>query len=877
MRSALAALLLACLLHGAFWYSEGQRSLEPPDLSGRLESLSFAPFDPSQAPDDGALATEEQIRSDMAVVAPYTKRIRTYASTGGLELVPGIAQEFGLKVSLGAWIDTDEERNTREIDNALELAQRHHNVQSLIVGNEVVLRGEKTAEEMAALIRQVKQRTDAPVSTGEIWHVWLEHPELVASVDFIAAHVLPYWEGLPADAAVDHVEAIYQQLRAAYPGKHIVIAEFGWPSAGYNRKASEPDPLMQAEIVRGFAGRARDLGIDYNLVEAFDQPWKTFEGSVGAYWGLFDASRQLKFDLEGIVTVRGQERLSGAALALGALLGLGVLALRRPTFAQAFLVAAAAQALAAWLAISIAHPLSHYLVVGSAVMWGLGLLLLVPLALLSYSRIGEIAAVALGRRPQRLLSDAPAVAVAAAGAAATFQPMVSIHVPAYREPPEMLRQTLLSIAALDYPRFECVVAINNTPDPAFWQPIEQLCRELGPHFKFLNLQDWPGFKAGALREAMRQSAPEAEIIAVLDADYTVDRDWLKDLVPCFADPQVGIVQAPQDHRDGARSGFHAVLNAEYAGFFDIGMVQRNEADAIVVHGTMCLMRRTAMEQAGGWSSDTITEDSDLGLTILELGWRAHYTRRRYGRGLLPDSYAAFQKQRHRWAYGGLQILKKHWRRLLPGGSRLTWAQRREYLSGWLNWMGAESLGVAAALFNLIWVPVVLIGGVAIPESVLMMPVLIVFVINLLHFALLYRLRVALPFRQALGAAVAAMSLQFTMARAVAEGLIRDNLPFRRTEKGGGAKRPAGFAARWEAAIGGLLVLGGVLLFATNESEVREINIFGVVLLVQAMPFLATVYMALLERRGERRPRRLPRRPAVESVVAAEPAVSDLKA
>jgi len=871
MRSALAALLLACLVHGVFWYFQGE-SLEPPDLEGRLASLSFAPFDPAEAPDDGAVATEEQIRADMGVVAPYTKGIRTYASTGGLELVPGIAQEFGLRVSLGAWIDTDEERNAREIDSALQLASRHHNVQALIVGNEVVLRGEKTAEEMAQLIRQVKQQTDVPVSTGEIWHVWLEHPELVASVDFIAAHVLPYWEGLPAEVAVEHVESIYQQLRAAYPGKHVVIAEFGWPSAGYNRKSAEPGGLLQAEIVRGFADRARDLGIDYNIVEAFDQPWKTFEGSVGAYWGLFDADRQLKFNLEGIVSVRGQEQLGGAALALGALFGLGVLALRRPTFAQALMVALAAQVLGAWLAVTLAHPLSHYLVVGSAIMWGLGLLLLVPLALLSYSRIGEIAAVALGQRPQRLLPDKPV----AAPEAAARQPMVSIHVPAYREPPEMLRQTLLSVAQLDYPRFECVVAINNTPDPAFWQPIEQLCRELGPHFKFLNLQDWPGFKAGALREAMRQTAPEAEIVAVLDADYTVDRDWLKDLVPCFADPEVGIVQAPQDHRDGERSAFHGVLNAEYAGFFDIGMVQRNEADAIVVHGTMCLMRRTAMEAAGGWSSDTITEDSDLGLSIMELGWRAHYTRRRYGHGLLPDTYAAFQKQRHRWAYGGLQILKKHWRRLLPGRSRLTWGQRREYLAGWLHWMGAETLGVAAALFNLVWVPVVLIGGVAIPESVLMLPVLIVFAINILHFALLYRLRVALPFRQALGAAVAAMSLQFTMARAVAEGVIRDNLPFRRTDKGGGAKRPAGFAARWEAVIGSLLVLGGALLLATNETEVREINIFAVVLLVQALPFLATVYMALLERRGGR-PSRLRRALRALRLARREPAISDAKA
>lgn len=845
MRTAFIALLLAALVHGALWVSNWE-AVDAPDVSGKLDSLSFAPYDPSQQPDEGEQTTEAQIRQDMAVVAPYTRSIRTYAVTGGLELVPQVAAEFGLKVTLGAWIDRDEARNKREIDTALELAKTNHSVQSIVVGNEVVLRGEKTAAEMAALIRQVKEHTDLPVTTGEIWNVWLEHPELANSVDFIAAHVLPYWEGHPSELAVDHVVAIYNKLREAFPGKHIVIAEFGWPSAGYNLKDAEPGLLSQAEVIRDFVTKARALGIDYNLVEAFDQPWKTFEGSVGAYWGLFDADRNLKFDLEGVVTEPHQERLLGAALLIGTLLSLGVFALRRPTLPQALTVAGAAQAIGAWIAVTVAHPLSHYLVVGSAIMWGLGLLLLVPLALLSLNRVEEIAAVALGRRPQRLLADPVA-------APAGYCPKVSIHIPAYREPPEMLKQTLDGVAALAYPNFECVVALNNTPDPAFWRPIEEHCAKLGPRFKFLNLQDLKGFKAGALREALKATADDAEIVGVIDADYLVTPDWLSDLVPAFADPRVGLVQAPQDHRDGARSPFHTVMNAEYAGFFDIGMVQRNEANAIVTHGTLCLMRRSALEAAGNWSSDTITEDTDLGLSILEQGWLAHYTNRRYGFGLLPDSYKAFKTQRHRWAYGGLQICKKHWRRLFPGRSALTGAQRREFLLGWLNWMGAETLGVAAALLNLLWVPVVAFAGVAIPESVLTLPVLIVFVINVLHFGLLYRLRVRLPLRQALGAAVAAMSLQFTMAKAVAEGLIRDNLPFKRTEKGGKTRGEA-FPAKWEGIIGSLLVAGALLLLLTNQQEVHEITIFSIVLLVQALPFLATLGMALLERRVQRKER-----------------------
>jgi cellulose synthase/poly-beta-1,6-N-acetylglucosamine synthase-like glycosyltransferase len=252
------------------------------------------------------------------------------------------------------------------------------------------------------------------------------------------------------------------------------------------------------------------------------------------------------------------------------------------------------------------------------------------------ARIEEIATIAFGRKPVRLIGAAAPPSVEG------FLPKVSIHIPAYFEPPEMLKQTLDAVSRLDYPNFECVVIINNTPDPTFWQPIQDHCRALGERFIFINAEKVQGFKAGALKIAMARTAADAEIIGIIDADYMVTPDWLKDLVPVFADPYVGLVQAPQDHRDGDRSLMHYAMNGEYAGFFDIGMVQRNEANAIIVHGTMCLIRRAAMDMAGGWAGDTICEDTDLGLAIIEQGWLTHYTNRRYGFGLLPDTYEAFK-------------------------------------------------------------------------------------------------------------------------------------------------------------------------------------------------------------------------------------------
>ncbi len=438
------------------------------------------------------------------------------------------------------------------------------------------------------------------------------------------------------------------------------------------------------------------------------------------------------------------------------------------------------------------------------------------------------------------------VVPATIGEAVTF-PKVSIHVPAYFEPPDMLKQTLDAVSRLDYPNFECVVIINNTPDPEFWQPIQDHCRALGERFKFINAEKVDGFKAGALRIAMDRTAIDAEIIGVIDADYVVQPDWLKDLVPVFADPRVGLVQAPQDHRDGDRSLMHYIMNGEYAGFFDIGMVQRNEANAIIVHGTMCLIRRAAMDMAGGWAGDTICEDTDLGLAVIEHGWLTHYTNHRYGHGLLPDTYEAFKKQRHRWAYGGFQIVKKHWRRFLPGASRLSPDQRREFALGWLNWLGAESLGVVVAILNLIWVPIVAFADIAIPDEILTLPIIASFVVSLVHFVVLYRLRVPVKIGQMLGAMVAAMSVQWTVSRAVANGLITDHLAFARTSKGGFSLVSVEFQAFWEAVIGVLLLAGAaVLVITNNDKQIREIYVFAAVLVLESLPFLSAVAIAILE-------------------------------
>ncbi|MCW5685865.1 MAG: glycosyltransferase [Pseudolabrys sp.] len=844
MRSVAAVVALVACVHAGLW-ALTREVVTAPDVTSQLASVSYAPFAGNHHP-DSTRAAESQIRSDLKALAPLTRAVRTYSATSGVELVPSIANEYGLRVSVGAWIDKDKARNEREIKSVIDLARRNSNVSSVIVGNETIYRDDVKVDELIKMIQRVKRSSPVPVSTGEIWSVWRDHPELVSAVDFIAVHILPYWEGVSDRAAVDAAIGGYDTLRRLYPGKRIVIAEFGWPSAGYNFKNANPGRLEQAEILRTFASKAEAYGIDYNIVEAIDQPWKTNEGGVGPYWGMYDASRHAKFNWTGPLTDPDHWKIGGMALLLGLLLSIPVFAMTGVTVAQATLMVGAANIAGYWFAHVFGFWTAHYLVPGAVFALGLGIVLLIPLVAIMLARVEEIAAVAFGRRPLRLISGAPSLVPALADPASA--PKVSIHIPAHKEPVEMLRQTLDSVARLDYPNFECLVVMNNTTDPSLTDPIAEHCKLLGERFKFLNLQNVKGFKAGALRIALDEhTAPDAEIIGVIDADYVVHPDWLKDLVPAFADPKVGIVQAPQDHRDSARSVVHEAMNGEYAGFFDIGMVQRNEVNAIVVHGTMCLVRRAALDAAGGWPTDTICEDTDLGLTILELGWHTHYTNKRYGHGLLPDTFDQFKKQRHRWAYGGFQIIKKHWRRFLPGRSLLTREQKREFSFGWLNWLGAESLGVVVALLNILWVPFVAFLDIAVPDKILTVPIIASFAVSLLHFIALYRLRVTMTAGQMFRSVFAAMSVQWTVARAVGFGLVRDHLPFVVTAKGSGNLRRANdFQAFWEAVIAALLLLGAGVLIATNAKEIREINLFAAVLMIQSLPFLAAVSIAAFE-------------------------------
>lgn len=381
-----------------------------------------------------------------------------------------------------------------------------------------------------------------------------------------------------------------------------------------------------------------------------------------------------------------------------------------------------------------------------------------------------------------------------------YFPKVSLHVPAYNEPPDMVKETLNALAKLDYPNYEVIVIDDNTTDERLWRPIERHCKDLG--FRFFHLENWPGFKSGALNYALTQTAPDAEIIGVVDSDYVVEPSYLKDCVGFFKKPDLAFVQTPQDYRDvPADDRYATACYHAYQYFFKVSMASRNEHNGIIFAGTMGLIRKSVLQELGGWDEWCITEDAELSLRILDRGYDAVYLDESYGRGLMPLNFEGLKKQRFRWAFGGMQILKAHWRSLLPWARwvdpahRLTRAQQWDYLIGGLQWLN-DPLTFGFTVLLLLGAGALLLGGSLFMQplagAVVVTPFLFIF-IGVSRFLWVLRCRVRCTWGQALSAFTILLSLTWVVTLACVLGLIKRQGVFLRTPKKRAAVDP------WHAA------------------------------------------------------------------------------
>jgi len=835
------ALVLVVSASILFWASRDY-TVVAPDWGGQVRGIAYNPSHVFTLKENGHISPE-QIDRDMAQLSQLTGRVRTYTVAGGMDKVPEIARRYGLTVSLGCWISADLDQNETELTLCIKTALANRRViDRVFVGNESILFGFVTPDQLNAYIKRVREAlpTRIKVTTAEPWSTWLLTPEIGQYVDVVSVHLLPYWEGVSAHDSLRFLQRAYNDVQQEFPDKTIIIGEAGWPSEGRSKRFAEPSIANEAYFMRAFVQLAMEKGYDYYLLEAYDQPWKGGnEGSVGASWGLYDALGNPKFGFTGLLRTFPQWRTyAGFAAALTLFLGLLILGWMPRMRQQGYLVMGGLVAVVTTGLLMLIDASSlEYVEPADLAM----IIAMTPLVLLASTVIlteGIELAASLWRVERR------AVPVAIPEAS----PRVSIHVPCYNEPPAMVIETLDALSRLDYDNFEVIVLDNNTPERETWLPVETRCRELGERFRFYHYDNMAGFKAGALNEALKLTDPRAVYVAVIDSDYQVEPFWLRRALPFFASHDIALVQGPQDYRDAHQNIFKAMAYEEYRGFFQIGMVERNEHNAIIQHGTMTIVRKDALEEVGGWATWCITEDTELGLKLFEAGYSAAYIPETMGSGVMPDTLDAFMSQRYRWVYGAMQIMKHHAGAIFFGRSKLSWAQRYQFLVGWLPWI-SDGLGMIVTYMALIWTGLMWVSPQTfdVPLPTLSAAALALFFAKTMKTLLLYPQKVRSGLKGAVMASVAGLSLTHAVGKAVISGLVTRGKPFLRTPKcEDQALLSQALRKVWqETTLFGLCMLALASLATGGNVDDPSIQLWMVMIGVQSLPYLATIVTAAI--------------------------------
>ncbi|WP_176168927.1 glycosyltransferase [Krasilnikoviella flava] len=430
----------------------------------------------------------------------------------------------------------------------------------------------------------------------------------------------------------------------------------------------------------------------------------------------------------------------------------------------------------------------------------------------------------------------------------TARPFVSLHVPTHDEPPDMVIATLRQLLRQRYDAYEILVIDNNTTDPALWRPVEEFCAA-HDRITFLHVENLEGFKSGALNLALRHTDPRADLIGIIDADYLVEPDFLADCAPMFADPGLSFLQTPQDYRDWDVSAYFRRLYYSYSYFFDVSQASRNERNGAIFGGTMGLIRRAALEGQGGWDEWCITEDAELSLRLLRAGGRGVHIDRSYGRGVMPLTFEALKRQRFRWCFGGIQILRMHWRSLLPGRStarnQLTLAQRWAYLVGGLQWFGDVASVIFTGFLLLGAADAVLGTGTVVRRlsDLLVLCTVVLVLLGLSRAVVLARRSSGARWRDALGAFGLWVALGWVVASASVRGLFAREGVFLRTPKQRGdlSTEYALRANLTELLIGTVALAVGAVAIAQGTTSAVAV---GVLLALQGVGFLLAPYNSI---------------------------------
>ena len=263
-------------------------------LDNKIHGISFSPYVEGQGP--GITLGEAQIGERLRIIQPHVRWVRTFSCTDGNELIPQIAQQMGLKTIVGVWLDDDRENNETELANAIEIAKRGH-ADILAVGNEVLLRGELTEQELIDYITRAREAVPGlDVGYVDAYFEFEAHPRLTAACDVVFANCYPFWEGCPAEQALLYMKEMYRCAVRAAGDKKVIISETGWPNVGSPTDGALPSFENAIKYFLDTFRWAEEDNIDVVWFSSFDESWKIgAEGDVGAFWGLWDKDGHPKY------------------------------------------------------------------------------------------------------------------------------------------------------------------------------------------------------------------------------------------------------------------------------------------------------------------------------------------------------------------------------------------------------------------------------------------------------------------------------------------------------------------------------------------------------------------------------------------------------
>ncbi len=281
----------------------------------KLKGICYSPFRDNENPNMGIFPTLDEMKYDMELIPKITHAIRTYGITNTLGNIPQLCEEAGIECYPGAWLGKVRKENMKEVESIINIARENlKSVKALIIGNEVLLRGDLTEDDLINYIRSVKDSTKLPVTTAEICEWWIEHPKLANEVDFLTVHIHPFWYGISIEDAAEYVIQTAKQIKQLFPAKRIVIGETGWPSGGEKTGNAIPSKVNQARFIKEFTSLAAKEDIEYFYFSLFDEKWKNKdEGEVGTNWGIFYSNGSLKENNRSIIPIDASGGITRAA------------------------------------------------------------------------------------------------------------------------------------------------------------------------------------------------------------------------------------------------------------------------------------------------------------------------------------------------------------------------------------------------------------------------------------------------------------------------------------------------------------------------------------------------------------------------------------